>query len=116
MTRIKIQQLANNPQKALLIFSHGAVYDCEITPPFTDEHTQHLAWYFEEYLKYPFDNQIKFQQIAASIQEYGENLFEQIFAQPNAYANFQDAVHNELSIEIIGSVAFHTPLGSVKRP
>lgn len=108
MPTIQIQQHPNDPQKASLRFSNGTEYAIDITPPFDDQQEQNLEWYFEEHLKFPFTNQVKFQQIGDSIKNYGENLFEQVFGQRKAYADYQAVLAEQPSIEIIGSAAFHS--------
>jgi tetratricopeptide (TPR) repeat protein len=108
MPTIQIQQHPNDPQRATLSFSHGTVYQIDITPPFDDQQEQDLEWYFEEHLKFPFTNQVKFKQIGDSIKDYGENLFEQVFGQRRAYADYQAVLAEQPSIEIIGSAAFHS--------
>ena len=108
MPTIQIQQHPNDPQKASLRFSNGTEYAIDITPPFDDQQEQNLEWYFEEHLKFPFTNKVKFQQIGQSIKNYGENLFKQVFNDPDAYADFKSAIsNNDLTIEIIGSSQFH---------
>ena len=39
-----------------------------------------MAWYFEEYLEFPFTKQVRFRQAAESIERYGETLFGQVFS------------------------------------
>ncbi|MCX7098947.1 MAG: hypothetical protein NTV43_13675 [Methylococcales bacterium] len=107
MPTIQIQQHPDDPQKASLRFSNGTDYPITITPPFDEQQEQNLAWYFEEHLKFPFTHQVKFQQIGDSIKHYGENLFEQVFGQRRAYADYQAVLAEEPSLEIIGTAAFH---------
>ena len=107
MPTIQIQQHPSEPRKATVSFAYGASYPIVITSPFADEQEQDLEWYFEEYLKFPFTHQVKFQQIAKSIKGYGENLFEQVFGQRKVYADYQAALAGQPTLEIIGSAAFH---------
>ncbi|BCG65762.1 MAG: hypothetical protein methR_P3618 [Methyloprofundus sp.] len=107
MTTITIRQHPNSSTQASLSFQPGGTYEISIQSPYTAAEEQHLEWYFEEYLKFPFTEQIKFQKAGASIAEYGENLFEQVFGQRKAYADLQNAMQGPVNIEIIGDTAFH---------
>ena len=106
MTTIKIQQHPNDLQKATLSFSHGTNYEIEIKSPFNEKQEQNLEWYFEEYLKFPFTDGVKFQQTAESIKSYGENLFQQLFNNVDAYNDYQKALAQSIELEIIDSMHF----------
>lgn len=49
-----------------------------ITDPNTPKMEREWEWYFEEWLKYPFINQVRAQQTVEKIREYGESLFVQL--------------------------------------
>jgi len=106
MTLIRIEQ-QNQSHQARLSFANGTNYDIAITPPFDSKQESQLEWYFEGFLKYPFMRETEAKQIGDSIRDYGEKLFEQLFSQRKAYADYQAALANGLSIEIIGNAAFH---------
>ncbi|OQW90541.1 MAG: hypothetical protein BWK79_19585, partial [Beggiatoa sp. IS2] len=61
---------------------------------------------------------MKFKEIATTIPRYGEHLFKQIFAEPDAYADYREAKQRgDLEIEIVGSPAFqHLHWESLKDP
>jgi hypothetical protein len=93
-----------------LIFNNDHKYNITISDPFKKEEEQELEWYFEEHLQFPFLNQVRAQNAAASIITYGEALFEQIFANRRIYANYEKIRQSGLSnllIEIVGSPKFH---------
>ncbi|KAB8334330.1 CHAT domain-containing protein [Scytonema tolypothrichoides VB-61278] len=78
-------------------------YLVTITNPFTSKEEQELEWYFEEWLEFPFSDTIIAERAAASIKKYGENLFNQVFTDRNAYTRYQQlGRHNPLQIEIVG--------------
>jgi hypothetical protein len=112
MTLIRIQERSAGPDgaNAILSFDYGAEYPITIHDPFSEEEEQHLEWYFEQWLRFPFLNQVKAQAAAQSIANYGERLFKKIFSDPEAYVTYRNAVQAGLStvqIEIAGSPAFH---------
>ncbi|MFZ1403139.1 MAG: CHAT domain-containing protein, partial [Anaerolineae bacterium] len=87
----------------------GQEYPIQVTDPFDAAAEGELAWYFEEHLRFPFKDQVRAQQAAASIKPYGEQLFRQVFADPDAYAEYRMAAQGnlaELTVEIAGSPAF----------
>src|SRR5438128_692833 len=95
MTLITIRERPNDlTANATLEFDNGQQFPLTITDPFTPEKEQDLAWYFEEHLRFPFTNQVKAQHAAASVREYGETLFNQIFfADPEAYVSYKQALN-----------------------
>lgn len=112
MTIIRIQERSTEPDgaDAILSFDYGAEYPITIHDPFSEEEEQDLEWYFEQWLRFPFLNQVKAQTAAQSIANYGERLFKQIFSDPLAYVTYRNAVQAGLStiqIEIAGSPIFH---------
>jgi hypothetical protein len=52
---------------------------------------------FGQWIRFPFDNQVIAQRAAASVQTYGESLFEQIFSDRRAYADYSRACSGGLS-------------------
>ncbi|MEA5447148.1 tetratricopeptide repeat protein [Leptolyngbya sp. CCNP1308] len=80
-------------------------YSVTIGDPFTERQEQELEFYFEQWIRFPFDNQVIAQRAAASVQTYGESLFEQIFGGRRAYADYSQACSgglSQLQIEIEG--------------
>jgi hypothetical protein len=82
------QQLAPNQFQATLQFAGGSSYPVTITNPFDEQQEARLEWYFEEWLRRPFLNQVTAQQVKNSIPAYGETLFDQMFADRKAYAAY----------------------------
>ena len=112
MARIRIREQLKqaNGFQAMVIFEDEKEFDVTIRNPFSDAQERLLEWYFEEHLRFPFLDQTKATTAAQSIKEYGENLFQQIFATPAIYALYQHALQAGMqtsSIEIVGSPDFH---------
>ncbi|HLP92287.1 MAG TPA: tetratricopeptide repeat protein [Nostocaceae cyanobacterium] len=94
---------------AILRLNDGE-YPIVISDPFTPREEARLEWYFEDWLRYPFiDNSIA-AKAADSVKSYGENLFNQIFKDKNAYSIYSQHRGNlsQIQIEIIGKTPeFH---------
>ncbi|HEY6406709.1 MAG TPA: CHAT domain-containing protein, partial [Ktedonobacteraceae bacterium] len=123
LIRIREQTGGQNGSNATLSFADGGDYAITIHDPFSKEQEEQLEWYFEEHLDFPFLQQVKAQTAAASIDSYGETLFKQLFADPEAYATYKDALKagpHTLHFEIVGSPGFHAlhweALKDPKRP
>ena len=82
----------------------GSNYLVALSDPFNSVQEEELEWYFEEWLRYPILNPIKAERVKASIKQYGEALFEQLFQADNrAYAKYRQLINNcdgKLQIEI----------------
>ena len=96
---------------ASLRFDNGPEYAAVIRDPFSAEEEARLEWYFEEWLRFPFDHQVTAKEIAGTIPGYGQALFNQVFAERRAFARYQQALQAQaaspLAIEIAGSPEFH---------
>ena len=80
-------------------------YPITVRDPFSDRQEQELAFYFEEWIRFPFDEQVKAQRAAASVKDYGERLFGEVFADADAYSDYKLACREgltNLQIEIEG--------------
>ncbi|MGB7247505.1 MAG: CHAT domain-containing protein, partial [Phormidesmis sp.] len=80
-------------------------YPITVRDPFSDKQEQELAFYFEEWIRFPFDEQVKAQRAAASVKDYGERLFGEVFADADAYSDYKLACREgltNLQIEIEG--------------
>jgi tetratricopeptide (TPR) repeat protein len=104
---ISEQSITDNGFIAELAFNHQRRYQITITLPFDEKQENDLAWYFEKYLAFPFTDNIRFNEVAQSIKTYGEQLFKQVFHEPDAYSDYRDALKTGFTLEIIGSPAFH---------
>src|SRR5260370_41189939 len=82
---------------ATLSFEHGPKYDITIIDPFTPQEEEALAWYFEEHMRYPMLKLVRAQKAAVSVTTYGEELFVQVFANPDAYADYRQVLKDGLS-------------------
>lgn len=95
---------------ARVIFDNAAEYPITIQNPFSEKDEELLAWYFKEHLRHPFTDEELARRAARSIQRYGETLFDQIFSDRNAYAQYKDSIRNGIGtvrLEIVGSPSFH---------
>ncbi len=112
MAVIRIQERTGGSEgtNAIVIFNNGPEYPITITDPFDDQQEQELEWYFEEHLEFPFTKKVRAQNAAVSITAYGENLFKQVFGDPDIYAEYRALLKSglhDLQIEIAGSPQFH---------
>lgn len=112
MTVIRIREKNKDADSwnAKVIFDGGEEYDILIHDPFTDAEEQQLEWYFEDYLRFPFIEQVKANTTAESITTYGEALFQQVFANPDVYSLYRDCLREGLEhllVEIVGHSEFH---------
>ena len=80
-------------------------YPVSVRDPFDGKQERDLEFYFEEWIQFPFDEQIRAQRAAASVRAYGERLFGEVFADPDAYSDYKLACREgltNLQIEIEG--------------
>ncbi len=112
MTTIRIKQKGANGKifSAVISFDDKGNYPVSIKAPFSKEEEKRLGWYFEEYYKLPFVEEIQFKKTALSIREYGENLFKQIFNQPSVIKFYLQCISEDnkpIRFEITGDHSFH---------
>ncbi|MCZ8360448.1 MAG: tetratricopeptide repeat protein [Microcystis sp. LE19-388.1G] len=87
---------------ASLNFDSGNSYPITVTDPFTNQEEKELEWYFEEWLVFPTLDTDKAQKAANSVQNYGENLFKQVFqSNLNAYGEYRDLRKQLSQLQII---------------
>src|SRR5258707_3321063 len=100
----------SNSPNALVSFEYGEEFPAAIQNPFSEAEEERLAWYFEEYLRFPFIRNKLAEKAAESITAYGHALFEQVFADRQAYTIYDGYVQsglNAVQVEIVGSPQFH---------
>jgi tetratricopeptide (TPR) repeat protein len=110
LIRIQERPSGQGGSNAVVSFDHGPEYLININAPFSEKQEQELEWYFEEYLEFPFTKKVRAQDASFSIKTYGEELFKQVFGDPDIYAEYRDILKtslNSLHIEIAGSPKFH---------
>jgi tetratricopeptide (TPR) repeat protein len=67
----------------------GNNYQITVSDPFKEKEEQELEWYFEDWLRYPILEQVKADKAAASVKQYGQELFKQVFqTNINAYSQY----------------------------
>ncbi|HEV2581092.1 MAG TPA: CHAT domain-containing protein, partial [Ktedonobacteraceae bacterium] len=113
---ISIQQRGEQPDEAgnwqaVVRINNGPWNPITISNPFSGAEEIELAWYFEEHLAFPFTGKVRASNAAISIKTYGEQLFNQVFAQNArvefAYHKAVEAGLSDVQIEIEGWPAFH---------
>lgn len=80
-------------------------HDITVRDPFDSRQERDLEFYFEEWIRFPFDEQVRAGRAAASVKTYGEELFECVFGERKAYSDYQRVCEDglsELRIEIEG--------------
>ncbi len=113
MNAIVIRQVGDeekSPFAARIIFGENHWPEITIANPFDDAHDQDLEWYFEKYLRMPFVDKVRSSDTAKIIASYGENLFGQIFADRNFYAEYKETIKKNPGawrFEIVGNHQFH---------
>jgi hypothetical protein len=78
MTIIRIHERLGLGQdaNAELSFDATDTYPVQVTNPFSEAEEQRLEWYFEQWLRFPFIDEVKARDAEASITRYGETLFQ----------------------------------------
>lgn len=112
MSLIIIRETSDNLEgtNATIRFDNGPDYPIALTNPFTDEEEAHLSNYSMHCLQHPFAYQNGDEELSDNLKRYGELLFEQVFADTQAYAHYRELVasrRDELHIEIAGTAQFH---------
>lgn len=82
----------------------GNSYPIIVSEPFNTRQEQELEWYFEDWLIYPMLDNVKADRAKASVREYGEELFRQVFQSDSAaYRKYSELKQNlsQLTIEIV---------------
>ncbi|MCP4105041.1 MAG: tetratricopeptide repeat protein [Desulfobacteraceae bacterium] len=112
MPTVRIRQTGyeENRFEAVVTINDEGEHPTTITDPFSKQEEKELEWYFEEYLKFPFVDKVRFENAAKSVTRYGESLFRQVFRDPDLYAEYKSYVStdiDDLRFEIVGSPEFH---------
>ncbi|MEL6259737.1 MAG: CHAT domain-containing protein [Cyanobacteria bacterium J06626_6] len=101
----KAAQPTDKSFTAMVSFDSRTRYDITVRDPFDAKQERDLEFYFEEWIQFPFDEQVRAQRAAASVKDYGERLFEDVFGGRQAYSDYTRACEDglsELRIEIEG--------------
>ena len=105
MPVIKISELAQVDYGFRARLSIGErEYEILVDDRFFDIKEAELEWYFEQWLQFPMLNKVKAKEVAATIKGYGQQLFEQVFADRRAYVDYE-SLRGELGtlrFEIVG--------------
>ncbi|MEZ5401886.1 MAG: tetratricopeptide repeat protein [Bryobacteraceae bacterium] len=108
MPTVSIRQSGRG--KAKVAFDGADEREVRVADPFKGDKAAEveLEWYFEQRLKEPYLGDVRANAAAASIREYGESLFEQVFRKdPDVYADYKRHQTGVLSIEVTGDFDFH---------
>src|SRR6266700_4099850 len=98
------------PARATINFDNDPPYPITISDPFSEKEEKELEWYFERHHRFPFTDDVRARDAAASVTTYGEAFFKQVFGDPEVYAIYKSCLSaglNTLQIEIAGSPSFH---------
>ncbi len=100
---IKEERKLETGFEATLSFDRTDEYPITITNPFNSKQERQLEWYFERWLRWPMLDQVRANNTITSIKTYGENLFEQVFINRDAYSNYRQERNNlaQVTIEIV---------------
>src|SRR4051812_48876905 len=93
MTLITIREQGKTKKshKAAVSFDGEGEYQASITDPFSEKEESELEWYFEKHLRFPFVDRVRAKTAAGSLPTYGEALFQNVFADPEAFARYKEA-------------------------
>src|SRR6266568_274633 len=96
MATLRIYEVPGSPgdPNAVVSFDDWVEYPITIMDPFPPSHEERPVWFFEEHLKFPFTQQVRAGEAAASITIYGDELFKQVFAASEAYHHIEAIVDN----------------------
>ena len=105
--RSEVDQTADQAASfaATVIIDDRTQHDITVRNPFDSKQERDLEFYFEEWIRFPFDQQVRARRAAESVKTYGEALFEDVFGGRRAYGDYQQACEggpSELRIEIEG--------------
>ncbi len=100
---IKEERKLETGFEATLSFDQTDEYPITITNPFNSKQERQLEWYFEHWLQWPMLDKVRANNAVTSIKTYGENLFEQVFINRDAYSNYRQERNNlaQVTIEIV---------------
>ncbi|MGK7894017.1 MAG: CHAT domain-containing protein, partial [Xenococcus sp. (in: cyanobacteria)] len=85
----EVDQIENGFTAELVLEGRGN-YPIKITNPFSDQEENLLEWYFEDWLNQPYLDRVIAERAKASVRNYGEALFKQVFQSNfNAYSQYQ---------------------------
>ncbi|MEM8723298.1 MAG: CHAT domain-containing protein [Cyanobacteria bacterium P01_G01_bin.39] len=93
---------------ATLVIDHKN-YQTTVSDPFAPKQEQELEWYFEDWLSYPMLDNVKADRAKASVREYGENLFKQVFQADTRVYNKYSQLLNESDIQLQIEIESITP-------
>ena len=117
MPVIQISEVQNNKSSEGLFNVRLRFADADefegltIQNPFNSESETKLEWHFERYVSLPYLKEVEPQEVQEIIKHAGENLFLQLFSQPQIYSRYNQILNNDfdnLVFEVSGSPEFHS--------
>ncbi|MEM9138044.1 MAG: Tfp pilus assembly protein PilF, partial [Cyanobacteria bacterium P01_F01_bin.42] len=93
MTLITIREQGQTAEgfQAELVFENGGRYSIAISNPLEPQQERELEWYFEGWIRRPYQDEAIAARAAKSIEDCGQVLFEQVFkADFDAFAEYRD--------------------------
>ncbi|CAI7979129.1 ATP-dependent transcriptional regulator [Frankia sp. Hr75.2] len=91
-----------------IVFDDGVEYDVDLRDPAEGQDERLFAWYFEEHLRYPFLDKELERAAKKRIEQYGQQLFKQLFTGPAQYdyRRMREQGFDGCRVEVSGSAAF----------
>ncbi len=90
-----------------LVFPNGNKHETLVKNPFAGDGdidgdpAARLHWYFDRYVEFPVIQREKAARAEKSIENYGESLYKQLFADPDAYADWRGITGQNLPISVV---------------
>jgi len=110
LIRVREENEAATGFAATVSFDGGSEYPVTVSDPYSHQEEDDLEWYFEAHLRAPFAEEIRAEKVARSLSAYGEALFNQLFVDRRAFAQYRQTLATgveNISFEIAGSPPFH---------
>ncbi len=97
---IRERQQTDRGFEATVSFGRGE-YPITVSNPFSEAEEARLEWYFEQWIRFPFVEKVQATAAAASVKDYGQRLFEQVFrSNVDVYADYRELRSRLSDLEI----------------
>jgi len=106
MSKISIREQRNQSQSdgfcVVISFDGADEFDgLTVHNPLTPQSREKLEWHFEQYVNSPYLKTVESSEAEKIICEEGENLFSQLFSQPQIYNRYQQTIRDGLKIWLL---------------
>lgn len=111
MGTVVVREREHRPDGSFAVriaFDDGVEYDVDLRDPAEGQDERLFAWYFEEHLRYPFLDKEAERAAKKRIEQYGQELFEQLFTgrAEYDYRRMREQGFDGCRVEVSGSAAF----------